>query len=207
MRYETPLLRRFFTKFVLDILPAALASAIGGFVLTHYGLGRAQEPAAAQVAPASAEMMQLLRDEHGLIVNFLAAQIAKQKKQLAEEGAPRAAADSESATAAATPPRVAVAMAATKPTTPRGRTPVVGASLAPLAIAGEQQHESGKPAAGNPDSLFARTIGIKDNVVAVTHRVVSVIYGIPSWIGGIGEHIGGDDATPPRPPADLVSAS
>ena len=71
MRYEMPLLKRLLTKLVHDVLPAALASVIGGFLFTHLQLGRLPEPVAAQVAPASDEMMQLLRDEHGLIISFI----------------------------------------------------------------------------------------------------------------------------------------
>ena len=55
--------------------------------------------------------------------------------------------------------------------------------------------------------ILAKTVGIKDHVVAVTQRVVSAIGGIPSWIGAIGDHIGGESSGNPRPPADLVSAS
>lgn len=206
MRYEKPLLRRFFSKLVLDVLPAALASLVGGFLFTHYGLGRAPEPAA-QVAPASAEMMQLLRDEHGLIVNFLKARIANEKKQLeAEAGAPRVAADAEPAATATAPRQVVAAMIAAKPVAPRSKAPVVGASLPSLVIVRTQQSDSGTSAARDPDTLIAKTIGIKDHVVAVTHRVVTVIGGIPSWIGSIGDRIGGED-TSLRPPAELVSAS
>jgi len=67
MRYEV--VRRLVAKLVHDVLPAALASLIGGLLFTHFQLGRMPAPVAAQVAPASPEMMQLLRDEHGLIVN------------------------------------------------------------------------------------------------------------------------------------------
>jgi hypothetical protein len=205
MRYDKPMLRRFFAKLVLDILPAALASLVGGFLLTHYGLGRATKPAT-QVAPASAEMMQLLRDEHGLIVNFLRAQIANEKKQLAaQDAASRVAGDAEPAAAAATH-QVAVAMVAAKPAAPHAKAAVVGASLPPLVIAQTQPSEAARAAPENPDSLIAKTIGIKDHVVSVTHRVVSVIGVIPSLIGSIGDRIGGEDVSP-RPPADLVSAS
>ncbi|MGA3310316.1 MAG: hypothetical protein ABSD08_17160 [Xanthobacteraceae bacterium] len=205
MPYNVPLLARFLAKLVLDILPAALASVIGGFLFTHYQLGRAPQPtAAAQVAPASAEMMQLVRDEHALIVNFLKAQMVAEKTKLtAEDEAPRAAVEAELARAAAGPRQAVVAMVAPKPVALHSKTPVVGASLPPLVIA---QNETVKPAAANPDSLVAKTIGIKDHVLSVTQRVVSVIGGIPSWIGSIGDHIGGEGETP-RPPANLVSAS
>jgi hypothetical protein len=205
MPYDVPLLARFLAKLVLDILPAALASVIGGFLFTHYQLGRAPQPtAAAQVAPASAEMMQLVRDEHALIVNFLKAQMVAEKTKLtAEDEAPRAAVEAELARAAAGPRQAVVAMVAPKPVALHSKTPVVGASLPPLVIA---QNETVKPAAANPDSLVAKTIGIKDHVLSVTQRVVSVIGGIPSWIGSIGDRIGGEDSAP-RPPANLISAS
>ncbi len=86
MRYPETLAARLVSKLVLDILPAAAASLIGGLLFTHYGLGRLIEPAA-QVAPASAEMMQLLRDEHGLMVAFLNAELAREKAKLAAEDA------------------------------------------------------------------------------------------------------------------------
>jgi hypothetical protein len=61
---------------------AALASVIGGLLL-NYQWGNAGEPPMAQAAPASPEMMALLRDEHGLIANMLKAQLATEKKKLA----------------------------------------------------------------------------------------------------------------------------
>jgi hypothetical protein len=207
MLHKMPLLARLLTKLLHDVLPAALASLIGGLLFTHFQLARMVEPAA-QVTSASAEMMQLLRDEHGLIVNFLKAEMTKEKTQLAAaETAPRVVPDdaAPAAAAVAAPRPAAVAVAAGKPVA-HGKTAVVGASLPPLVLVQAQQDESAKPAARDSDSLLAKTIGIKDHVVAVTQRVVSAIGGIPSWIGAIGDHIGGEGANP-RPPADLVSAS
>jgi hypothetical protein len=202
MLHKMPLLARLLTKLLHDVLPAALASLIGGLLFTHFQLARMVEPAA-QVTSASAEMMQLLRDEHGLIVNFLRAEMTKEKTQLAAaQAAPRGVSDDAApAAAAVAAPRPAV-VAAGKPVA-HGKTAVVGASLPPLVLV---QNESAKPAARDSDSLLAKTIGIKDHIVAVTQRVVSAIGGIPSWIGAIGDHLGGEGANP-RPPADLVSAS
>ena len=63
-------------------------------------------------------------------------------------------------------------------------------------------------AAARPDdSLLAKTIGIKDQVVSATQRAVSATIGvIPTWFGSLGDRIGGDGQSP-RPPANLVSAS
>jgi hypothetical protein len=222
MRGEIPLVKRLLTKLVHDILPTALASLIGGFLFTHFQLGQwgqASEPAAAQVAPASAETMQLLRDEHRLISDFVTAQLANEKKQLAaEDSARRVAVEPQPAAGAAAALRQpAIALTAAR-LVARGKSTVASVPLPPLVIAqapggdgakssshydSSSHHDS---AARHDDSLLAKTIGIKDHVVAVTQRVVSAIGGIPSWIGAIGDRIGGDDANP-RPPANLVSAS
>ncbi len=198
------LVRRFFAKVLHDVLPAALASLIGGFLLTHYGFGR--QPVLAQATPASAEMMDLLRDEHALVVNYLRAQMANERRQAlaAKDDAQAAAANiataEPSVPAAAPGPQPVIA--AVKP--PHAKPVVVGASLPPLVIAQTQPSEDAKSAPLNDEPLFAKTF--KDQVIAATQRAVSVIGVIPAWFGAIGDRIGGENANP-RPRADLVSAS
>jgi hypothetical protein len=207
MRYD--LLQRFYAKLVHDVLPAALASLIGGLVLTHYGLGyyRFGEPPGMRAALASAEMMGVLRDEHTLMANYLKAQIARQKSDAGlaaardDGSAPAADAAPAAQTSAVAPARIAAARLAA----PRRNTSLVDASLPPLVIADAQRTEDAKPAARTDDSLLAKTIGLKDHVIAVTERAVSAIGGIPSWFGSIGDRIGG--SANPRPFAELVSAS
>jgi hypothetical protein len=208
MRDEMPLLKRFLSKLVRDVLPAALASLIGGFIFTHFQLGPFAYPpqaVAAQVMPASAEMMQLLRDEHGLIVEFLNAERAKEEKQLADESASRTAVDPRPAAATATHRSAAVALAA-KSVALRNKASGVGALSSPLVIAQGSRNGDEKAVPHGEDGLIAKTIGIKDHVVAATQRVVSALGGIPSWIGTIGDRLGGEGLSP-RPPAKLVSAS
>ncbi len=206
MSYEV--VKRFIAKLVHDVLPAALASLIGGLVFTHFQSGHAPGPVATQVVPASPEMMQLLRDEHGLILNYVKAQAAIEKKLAeADESPPRVPADAQRSVAAAAAQRPVNVVAATvKSSSTHSKAQIVGASLPTLVVADAQQTESVNPDRRDEDSLLARTIGIRDHVIAVTHRAVSVIGGIPSWIGSIGDRIGGEDPSP-RPPADLVSAS
>ncbi len=211
MRYEV--LRRFIAKLVHDVLPAALASLIGGLVFTHFQLGQhAGDRSPCRLLPASPEMMRLLRDEHGLILSYVQAQAAIEKKQLSADESPtrsrgRRAAGSRARGFPGSAPRpVNVVSTTAKPSPPRGKAPIVGASLPPLVVADAQQTDSAKPDARDEDSLIARTMGIRDHVIAVTHRAVSVIGGIPSWIGSIGDRIGGEDLNP-RPPANFVSAS
>src|SRR5215468_7407531 len=94
---EFPLLARFVGKFVLDILPAALASVIGGFLFTQYQLGRTAPPPSAEMSPASAEVLALVHDEHEAIVGYLKSQMAAEKQRLAAQDAEsaRAAADAK----------------------------------------------------------------------------------------------------------------
>jgi hypothetical protein len=95
-----PLLARFVGKFVLDILPAALASVIGGFLFTQYQLGRAAPPPPAeQVSPASAEVLALVRDEHEAIVGYLKSQMTAEKNRLAAQDAETARAVADAKTA------------------------------------------------------------------------------------------------------------
>src|SRR5262249_60977198 len=85
---EFPLLARFVGKFVLDILPAALASVIGGFLFTQYQLGRtAPPPPAQQISPASAEGLALVPDEHHVIFGYLKSPMAGEKNRHAAHGA------------------------------------------------------------------------------------------------------------------------
>jgi hypothetical protein len=60
---------------------AVLASAIAALLLS-YQWGHAAEPPLVKVTPASLEMMQLLRDEHGSVANMLKLQIANENKEL-----------------------------------------------------------------------------------------------------------------------------
>ena len=101
-RRGAPLLGRFIAKLV-DVLPTALASLIGGFLFTQYQAGYrlAPQPAAEQAAPASAEMLQLVRDEHAMIFDYINAQTAVEKSRNAAEDKEDARAVAEAKPAAA----------------------------------------------------------------------------------------------------------
>jgi hypothetical protein len=218
MRFDMLLLRRFFGKFIHDLLPAALASLLGGFLITHFGLTGVPAPVTVPVAHASPEMMQLLRDEHGLIVNFVKAQVEsertagdkKEQAANADDTTPRLPMTSRpaimAAPAAVQRPATILALAPAKPAVPRARPQVAAASLPPpaAALAPAPSAESPSAAARNDDSLLAKTIGIKDRVVGATQRAATAVGEIPSWFGSIGDHIGGNNLSP-RPPANLVS--
>src|SRR5271156_3082469 len=106
-KHETPLLKRFVGKLVVDVLPATFVSVLGGFIITQYQFNQtaASHPATEQVVPASAEMMQLVHDEHAVIIGYLKTQMAAEKNRHAAEDA--AAADAR--LAAADPPAPAAA--------------------------------------------------------------------------------------------------
>lgn len=216
MRFKS-LLKRLFDKIVQDALPAGLASILGGLLLTHFHFDRTPQPTTVKVTQASPEMMQLLRDEHGLIVDFVKEQVASEKNRgSADQGAQQGVTEAPAPPVArVTPPPAqrpvpAVALAVPKPAAPRNKNPVVGASLpapAPAVAQAQTAEPVPQPAAHADDSILAKTIGIKDQVISVTHRAVSATIGvIPSWFGSLGDRIGGEGPSP-RPPANLVSAS
>ncbi len=100
VRHQGPWLARFFGKLVLDILPAALASVIGGFLFTQYHSGHSTPPQLVDVQPASPEMMAMVRDEHALIINYLKTQMAaEQRRDQAEDAATARAAEEARAAA------------------------------------------------------------------------------------------------------------
>jgi hypothetical protein len=208
------LLKRLVDKIVKDALPAGLASILGGLLLTHFQIDRVPQPTTVKVTQASPEMMQLLRDEHGMIIDFVKEQVASEKSrgsadQSGQRGVTEASASPAVQVVAPPPtqrPIPVVALAAPKPVAPRSKNQVVGASLPP-APAQTQPADPVPQAARTDDSLLAKTIGIKDQVVSVTQRAVSATIGvIPSWFGSLGDRIGGEGQSP-RPPANLVSAS
>jgi hypothetical protein len=202
MPYHETLAARLVSKLVLDILPAATASLIGGLLFTHYGLGHVSEPVA-QAVPASTEMMQLLRDEHGLMVAFLNAELAREKAKLAAEDAGPGSGEAVIAANTAKTSTETPAATAARPAPLHVRTAIAARVSAPLVIAQAQQLDAAGAASPAPQSLIAKTVGLKDHVVSVTHRVVSVLGGIPGWIG-----LRNPGATEsPRPAADMVTAS
>jgi hypothetical protein len=207
-KHEAPMLKRFVGKLVIDVLPATFVSVLGGVIIAQYQLNHAtaSHPATEQVVPASAEMMQLVRDEHAVIVDYLKNQMAAEKNRHAAEDAAvadaRLAAAEPPAPAAAPVPAprpVAIGVAA-KPVP--ARTKVATAPVlpphAPLLIAQNDQAVGAAPAADpapESKSLLTKTLEIKDHVVGATLHVVSAIGSIPSWIASMGDRVSGSETT------------
>ena len=250
VHWQIPLLGRFVGKFVVDILPAALASVIGGFLFTQYQVGRTAPPRVEQASPASTEVLALVRDEHEAILGYLKSQMAAEKNRLAAQDAEtaQAVADAKAAqeaaqekaaqekaaqekvaqekvaqekatqdsdarekagaesntaeiklTSAPSARRVApsmqarVAVSRAKPVS----APATAAP-APLVIAQAEPNApqndvsaSTNRLASDPDSLLAKTLDLKDHVVAATRRAAAAIGDV---FTSVGERISG--ATP-----------
>src|SRR6202051_5072303 len=86
-KHDARLLKRFVGKLVVDILPATFVSVLGGVIIAQYQLNHAaaSHPATEQVVPASAEMMQLVRDEHAGVIDEVKTQMAAEKNRHAAE--------------------------------------------------------------------------------------------------------------------------
>jgi hypothetical protein len=207
-KHAAPLLKRFVGKLVVDVLPATFVSVLGGVVIAQYQLNHAaaSHPATEQVVSASAEMMQLVRDEHAVIIDYLKTQMAAEKNRHAAEDAAvadarLAAVDPPEPAAAPLPaPRPMATAVIAKPAP--ARTKVATAPVlpphAPLVIAQNDQSVSAAPAADpapESKSLLTRTIEIKDHVVGATLHVVSAIGSIPSWIASMGDRVGSSGTT------------
>jgi hypothetical protein len=221
---EAPVLVRLGGKLVLEVLPAALASAIGAFLFAQYqfdrGTAAAHAVSPAVAVPASAEMLQLVREEHAMIRDFLSAQQVAAQNRAAAPDAPDAQAASAQPTAdatlAAAVPQRAELPSATKPSAPHNRTigktvvaatgaPESAATLPPIVVAGARPAAaavpvlvaSAQPSAGllppAPPSAHPSIVG---ETLAVPGHVVSVTLHAVMAIGGIPSWLGhrfGDD--------------
>lgn len=214
--------KKFLVKFTFEILPAALVSAIGGFLLSQY---RASPPPTSTVLVEAApvaevkEVMQLVREEHNLIVKFLkqeqaakddlaAAQaraFAAERKKAAEvKLAETKAAQARLADARdmARPP----AKLAVKEPTRAKSLPQAQAGMPldiPLDIRPIVTVESG-PLATKPrgviDSVTAKAGALRDQALATAE-------GIKDWLLSAGDKLlGGDSGVTSGPLTRLTSA-
>jgi hypothetical protein len=154
---ETPLVVRLGGKLVLEVLPAALASAIGAFLFAQYQFDRAAPAVHATPAvavPASAEMLQLVREEHAMIRDFLTAQqTAAQNRAVAANAADAAADTAVDATLTAAVPPPAAQPLAPKAVSRHDKTIVAAAgapqaaaaALPPIVIAGARPAATAAP--------------------------------------------------------------
>ena len=188
-----PAVSKFASKFVYDLMPAAIASVIGGLLFTHYGLAPAAAPPAATQTVASAEMVQMVRDEHALIVDYLKqdaaakraaqlaadAELARHKARATELAADHAVALAKKAAAlaaAANAPILAPTLAPKKsavkePVKELAREPVKQAMAPPLQLA----------AMMNPAPV-APPVQRGNLVTEKMRQMVATVERIPDWV-------------------------
>ena len=202
---NTPLVVRLAGKFVLEVLPASLASVIGVLLLAHYQLAHPSVagPAVEPSGPASAEMVRLVREEHAMIHDVLLSQSAAEKRRLAAADSADAAGAADAELAAAAVRRAAAVKPAPfqrgKAVVAAGTAAEVAPPQAPLVLAQPIENTAlaapfappasvaplpqAQPVAAGRPSLVATTLAIPGHVVGAALHAVSTIGGIPSWIG------------------------
>jgi hypothetical protein len=203
-----PWLVRILGKIVIDVMPGALASLIGTLLIAQYQFAHQRAPQLVAVQPASADTMARLRDEHAMIMDYLKTQMAAEQNRntAADEANARAAEDAKLANeklAAEVMMRLAATTPVAKPAAPHVKAPAAAtvaaaAPQAPLVIAEISPEQAAPPSdrlASDPNSLLAKTLDLKDHVVAAAHHAVSAIGDV---FTSIGDHIGGA-ITPPAP--------
>jgi hypothetical protein len=206
-----PSLSRFFSKLLYELLPVAIASVVGGILFNQYARTSVVTPAAVIGAPASVETMQMMRDEHALIVNYLQKYTeARQQADLAaEQDMLRSKATEQAAILAALEERAAetkaLALAAYVVKKPKKliaeKQPprvldkvVVGAplQLVHTASAATQIQPVGQPTA-LPARLVTPAARSDENLVkAKLHEVTAMVERIPLWVHSVREWFSGD---------------
>jgi hypothetical protein len=177
---------KFVSKFALDILPAALASVIGGFLFTQWHSAPPPPVTPAAVEEVAVEQIQeamrMVRDEHSLIVDYLKSQhMAAEEAEIARakafEEARRKAASRE-----AVEPKLAakrrLAETAKAPRPAAERQDIVAAGeplvLAPVVIS--------PPPRGPIASAAATASEFKE-------KVFSTFGGMRDFIGNVGDKL------------------
>jgi hypothetical protein len=217
MPRKFPFLSRFFSKLLYDLLPAAIASVVGGMLLSHYARPSVATPAVAIETPASAEMMQMVRDEHELIVNNMNMKKYTEARQQADLAAEQEAWRSKAAEQAAM-------LAAREARAAETRALAIAAHVAEKpkrkVAAKRPAHEPDKAAVGDPWQLVhlagvatqiqpvvqptappARLVTpaarSDENVVkAKLREVTAMMERIPLWVHSAAEWLSGDVLSP-----------
>jgi hypothetical protein len=217
MLRQFPFVSRFFSKLFYELLPAAIISGVGGMLFSHYVnpfSHYASPPIATPAAietPVSAEMIQMVRDEHGLIVDYLKkyTEARQQADRAAEQEARRVKAAERAATARPAETR-AVAIAAHMAEKPETRVPArqparypdktgTGEPLRMVSLAPQVQPVV-QPAVP-PVRLVTPAADSDDNIVKIKLRVVAAtVEGIPFFGSSVAEWLSGDVPPPALPP-------
>ena len=203
------------TKLVPDFLAAAIACLVGGILFSHYAYPFATTPTIGNAKPAGAEMMQMVRDEHELIVNSLQkySEARQQSDRVAEEEMLRSRAAEQTATLAASEEKMAeprvLAISASVTTKPEKRVaakkpahvPDMGAIGEPLQLvhlaSATTQMQPTMQGIVPPGGLMAPTARGEEGpirnklrlVTATMERVPLLVHSVTEWFyGEVGSH-------------------
>ena len=208
MLRKFPYFSRFTSKLFYELLPAAIASAVGGMLFNHYAKAPVATPSTAVTAPANAELLQMVRDEHAVFVDYLKknAETRQQAELAAEQDAKRLSAAEQSVREARAAEARALTLAArvtekpekkltAKPPAPYPATEPV--QLRQPAGVATQMRPATPPLVPTPPAAHN-----DENVVTATlHDVTATVGRIPSWVRSATDWF--SDDTVPRPPAEL----
>jgi hypothetical protein len=177
---------KFLSKFAFDILPAALASVIGGFLFTQWH--NAPAPAATPVTVEDAapeqmqEAMRMMRDEHNLIVDYLKSQhMAAEEAEIA-----RAKAFEEARLKAASREAVEQKPAAKRRLAETAKVPRPAPDRQDIATAGEPLVLAPAAISPPPRGPVGRAIA---SAGELKDKVVATFGGVRDFIGNVGDKI------------------
>jgi hypothetical protein len=209
MLRKFPSLSRFYSKLFYELLPAAIASAVGGMVLNHYTKAPTATPPVAIVSPASTELLQMVRDEHAVFVDYLKknAETRQQAELAAEQDAKRVSVAEQTAREARAAEARALALAAHA--TEKSEKKVAAKQPAPhpdKTVPGEplQLHAMAAVTAPiQPVAPITTPPSHSDESFIMTklRSTAATVESIPSWVRSAADWFSG--GAPPRPPAEL----
>jgi hypothetical protein len=203
MLRKYPFLTRFGFKLLFEFLPATIASAIGAVLLSHYVRTSATTPPTLIADPASAEMLQMARDEHARIVVYLEqngearllADIAAEKEMARIKAAAatlaaqkvRAAETRAAALAASVSDKSATKVSARQLARgPEG----TAAILQPLQLVDVANGTVQNPPFASAASPAARATRGEDNLLVTKwHETTAAVERIPRWVGSMVERL------------------
>ena len=208
MLRKFPSLSRFYSKLFYELLPAAIASAVGGMVYNHYAKAPVATPPSAIVAPASAELLQMVRDEHALFVDYLKknAETRQQAELAAEQDARRVSAAEQAAREARMAEARALALAAHATEKPEKKLAAKQPAHPDRAAPSEplQLHVmAAVTAPAQPTATLTAPPTHSDDgfIMAKLRDGAAIVESIPSWVRSATDWFAG--SAPPRPPAEL----
>jgi hypothetical protein len=202
---------RFFSKVFYELLPAAIVSVLGTFLINKYARP-ADPPQPLAAAPANAELVQLLREQQALLTDYLK-KTAEARERTGPAAVPEAETLKAAERAAAQALREAKAAEARALAAARASAEAQERKLARQPLQQPAQSPTGEPLQLHPAisavtpreplppvaAPMAPPVPPRENAAVSTLRgAVSVIERIPGRV--VDWFI---DASPPRPPADL----